>query len=75
MNNAADVQVMTGPSASLLHHGAAAVQGALGVDAVAALGITLGLGAVALGAALAAVGVGVQRWLQRGRGASYPLHR
>lgn len=71
MNITTDVQVMTGPSASLIHHGAAAVQQALGVDAVSALGITLGLGLVAAGVVAGGVGWGVQRWLQRVR----PLHR
>lgn len=46
MANAADVQIMTGPSASFVHHIAAGVQSATGLDAVWSLGITIGLGIV-----------------------------
>lgn len=41
MTNAVDVQVMTGPSASLVHHAAAWVQGITGLDAAPALLVTL----------------------------------
>lgn len=36
------VQVMTGPTASWVHHAAAGVQGALDISAVAALGVVAG---------------------------------
>lgn len=38
-NNAEAVQVMTGPTASWVHHAAAGIQGAFDISAVAALGV------------------------------------
>lgn len=63
MNNAAAVQVMDGPSASVVHHLAAWVQVTLGIDAVSALGVVLGGGGVGLIGVLCSAGYA---WERRG---------
>lgn len=55
MNNEVDVQVMTGPSASVVHHATAWVQGVTGLDAAPSLMVTLCLGVIGLTAVVAAV--------------------
>jgi len=68
MANAAEVQINTGPTASVVHHAAAWVQDVTGLDAVwSLLGAIIGGGAVlATGAVVsAAVVVHLSRSLQR----------
>lgn len=56
MTNAADVQINTGPTASVVHHAAAWVQDLTGLDAVWSLGIAVGGGAWVVVAVCCSVG-------------------
>jgi len=62
MSSAADVQINTGPTASVVHHAAAWVQEVAGIGAVEALLAVLGGSAVGIVAVSGLVALVVQRF-------------